>query len=250
MVRKNDTRRLFEEEEITKYFSLVDNSPEIIISSIELKVDLPNRSSILAALAETAINGSWANEKWLVCFQLTGAAEFDEDAINFANDNGIGIILVRLEMEQGKQSKFEVAKTLVAKTRPTLRINNEIVGKGELFPTMKRLLMAISNSDEGTFLDQDDDLLKMITLLCEARDNLVIQSYFKGPPLRDSFSTLKELNSEVFSETCNSTYRALLEAVGQTKIEKYKIDAAARSIEVQMKEEFVEILGLLQEHSK
>jgi len=134
MVRENEFKKAFANPEIGRLIQSVDNLPNWVLSSIELKCGPLIRGELLSALAETAINGSWANEKWLVVFDVfeERETELDEDAIDFANDNGIGVLKVRLFREEDDTFAFDSSISIVARPRNHLRVQwwSGITGQG------------------------------------------------------------------------------------------------------------------------
>ncbi|MBM9578174.1 hypothetical protein JWG45_13535 [Leptospira sp. 201903070] len=214
MIRRN---RKFEYDEdidldVLKY---VDSSPELIISSIELKYGLTHRASILNALSETAINGSWANENWLVYYEETdNPVTFDEDCLDFAKANRIGII--KISQTDQPDKAFILELILNSKTSNIIQLNSEF---GE---TKKVLLSNILESikefkNNGPYMDQDGDYSKLAFVLLQAIRNLLQQ--------RDFPETFEELISkfdkiEILVKNKSYIYSLFPFMIGSDKIEK------------------------------
>lgn len=168
MIREN-VRFELDEELPLDILKKVDASPELILSSIELKYGLKDRNDILKALSQTAINGSWANENWLVYFEESESPKpLDEDCMDFAKSNGIGIIKISLTEDR----EYEVNPLLAAKQNSTLQLNSDFGSNKKVL--LKNIIDEIKDY-KGSYKDEDGDYAKLSVLLLRALNNCTKQ---------------------------------------------------------------------------
>ncbi|NTV13133.1 MAG: hypothetical protein HGA96_04260 [Desulfobulbaceae bacterium] len=175
MIRKNKKFELNDDLNLDlELLKMVDSSPELVVSSIELKYGLANRTMVLGALSETAINGSWANENWLVFFEDNQMpASIDEDCLDFAKANKIGIIRIK-QIVSGSIKEYEMFVILQPMQRTTLQFNSEFAKSKE--PLLKIILKQLKEfNDNGSYREQDGEYSKLTTLLMQASSNLTKQ---------------------------------------------------------------------------
>lgn len=177
MIRENLILELFDDEELgLEILKNVDASPKLIMSSIELKYSLKTKREILNALSQTAINGSWANENWLVYFE--SFVEFDEDCMDLAKASGIGIMQISLTEDK----MYEINRLLPAKQNNTLKLNSKFnLHKKQL---LEDIIVGIKTfNEEGSYMRQDGDYAKLSKLLLQAVENCTKQRNLVGTDL-------------------------------------------------------------------
>lgn len=195
-------------EEQLALLSKVDNSPQYVITSVELKLALKNRTEVLNALSETALNGGWANQTILVYLKQAEDEEnvFHEDALEFARKNGIGIYAIELTSDdESPRSEIRLDCILPAQTRTSLEVKSLAENKA-LF--MRVLDLIRDYCDEGPLLGQlEDDSETLAKIVLQAMNNLEIQ--------RD-FTKRKDLCERLNSvKASNPAERELIQAIGQ-----------------------------------
>lgn len=170
-------------------FRLVDETPQAILSSIELKFGLAgNRSLWFQAVAETAANSLWANEAWLVFMELESVpGSLDRELLALARSAEIGILELVLRHDDGVY--FDVVEHRAAVIRPRLRVADmdpeQRIG---LLGSAHRLLADFVEA--GTFLDADGNANKARVLLMQALCNLRSQTGFGGRPLSEALAPM------------------------------------------------------------
>jgi hypothetical protein len=170
----------------SKIISMVDSSPQFIMSSIELKFSIGSqRVNVLNALSETAINGGWANENWLAFMDTAETkTEFDSDALEFAKRNNIGIVEIFID----EDDFFDITIVLPLEKKNFLSLSSDFGEKRT--PLLEKITSIIIDFEKnGTFRSEENgDYMHIAELLSQAYDNLKIQSGFT----KDTITTLKE----------------------------------------------------------
>ncbi len=199
--------------DFAELISKFDSSPKNILSSIELKFNLgENRNIILNALTETAINGGWANENWLIYMNDFNSqrTEFDADAIDFARKNNIGII----ELSLSDDSRLSLRKILKTENRNYLSFINTD-GKKTLL--LDKITKVIEDFDEkGSFRDANGGYyIQTSELIFQAFENLKVQSGFSKDPL-------KKLNEYLLQD--KKIKKSILELLQDEGVDELKSD--------------------------
>lgn len=188
MIRDNWTYNSSESNFKLDLISKVDSSPKYILSSIELKYGLDgNRANVLNALSETAINGSWANENWLVYMNSSeDCQDFDADSFDFAKRNGIGLIEI-LVSDSSSNPNIKLKRVLNAEKRNYLQLNMEFTKKNNKTNLLNYINQIISEFEEfGSYREQDGNYFKLSELLYQAFNNLTTQKGFAPQKNKDN----------------------------------------------------------------
>lgn len=197
MIRENVRFELDEELDL-EILKKVDASPELILSSIELKYGLKDRSDVLKALSQTAINGSWANENWLVYF-VERPRDLEEDCVDFAKANGIGLIEIYISEDQEYKSNL----LLAAKQNSTLQLNSEFGSNRKAL--LKNIITEIDRY-KGSYMYEDGDYAKLSVLLLQALNNCT-----KQPGIPEKADIIKDFEKyTIFNENKLCLYNTLL----------------------------------------
>lgn len=185
MIRDNWINKGVDIKNFPGLISMVDSSPKFIMTSIELKFSIGNqRVNVLNALSETAINGGWANENWLVFMDTAESKpKFDSDALEFAKRNNIGIIEILID----EDGYLGIERILTHEKKNYLSLSSDFSEKRT--PLLEKITSIISDFDNnGTFRNENGDYMQIAELLSQAYDNLKIQSGFT----KDTIPTLRE----------------------------------------------------------
>lgn len=186
---------------------LVDTTPKYILSSIELKYGMGrSRTNVLSALSETAINGNWANENWLVYMDNPeDPSVFEDDSMEYAQTNGIGII--KIEVLNGKSKDAPELSMIVispAKIRHQLLLNSDFTKDGKKSGLVSAIEAIVSEYNEkGSYLDYQYNYAKLAELLIQAFDNLLIQPGFSSEDIESNQKVFKTIGT-------NKEYRAMI----------------------------------------
>jgi len=185
MIRDNWMNKGADIKNFSELISMVDSSPKFIMSSIELKFSIGSqRVNVLNALSETAINGGWANENWLVFMDTVETkTEFDSDALEFAKRNNIGIVEIFIDEDE----YFDIRRILPLEKKNFLSLSSDFSEKRTLL--LEKITSIISDFNiNSTFRSENGNYMQIAELLSQAYDNLKIQSGFT----KDTILTLKE----------------------------------------------------------
>ncbi len=180
MLRQNVLAGRIEDSEELKLsaepFRLIDNSPECILSSIEVKYDVvTDRSKMFGALAEAAANSRWANESWLV-FMDPKPSEILPDIIPLARSIEVGILEVRISRDSRENARvLELKVHCEAPIRSALRFSELGDDRDSVLKEVDELLKDWQG-EEPTFLDADGAPAKAVRLLQQAFVNVRNQS--------------------------------------------------------------------------
>jgi hypothetical protein len=205
--------------------SLIDITPKYIVSSIELKYGLgQSRANVLAALSETAINGNWANENWLVCMDdMENVTIFDDDAMDFARINGIGIIKLMLsDMKEKEDQSLSWNILIPAKTKYQLKLNANFTKDGKKSSLSHEIENLVKEFDEtGSYLEYPGNFAKLAELIIQAFENLLKQPGFISNnsteimPLFLKLGTNKEYRENIYQSIFNLLPKVIeMEPVG------------------------------------
>jgi hypothetical protein len=172
-----------------KILSFVDATPKYVVSSVELKYGLGNnRTSILSALAQAAVSGGWANENWLIYTDLFDGpvTEFDQDSINYATDNGIGIAKIVCTGDESDTADLSLDIIVRPKLKTTLRLSSDFNKQGKKEPLAKFIVEAIDQFDKrGSYRNLSRDTEKLAALLKLVYSNLSVQPGFNSKTVSD-----------------------------------------------------------------
>lgn len=189
-IARSDHREMgnFTWDEQRRLLGMLDNSPQFVVASVELKLGLRSRSDVLNALSETALNGSWANETILVYLSLESdpGDVFDYDALEFARNNGIGIYAMEVDsLEDGTGPILTLTKVLPSRPKAYLEIRSITAdtGNGNRQLLQRVLQLTKDYAEKGPILGraevETDDYETLGSLIRQALENLEIQRGFK-----------------------------------------------------------------------
>lgn len=220
-------------EEQLKLLSKVDNSPEFIITSVELKLSLRNRTDVLNALSETALNGGWANQNILVALDENNDLELslDEDAREFARRNGIGLYTITVDSSiDDSRPQLQLNQILPPQVRSTLESKN----LSKLSPALyQKVLKLIEDySEDGPLIGHTDrsDSCTLTQVLLQAINNLEIQRDFKER---------KDLEARLQAAiAANQDGSKLIDAIGAF------LPKVVEDVEIDKKDIYAELQGL------
>lgn len=211
MIRENVRFELDEELDL-EILKKVDASPKLVLSSIELKYGLKDRSDILKALSQTAINGSWANENWLVYF-VERPRDLEEDCVDFAKANGIGLVEIYISEDQ----EYKLNLLLAAKQNNTLQLNSEF---GSSRKGLLRIIIEEINQYKGSYNIEDGDYAKLSVLLRQALKNSTEQ---RDIP-RDAKDLINDFEKyTIFNENKSYLYNTLPGLIQKGEIDRADI---------------------------
>lgn len=182
MIRESPNFRVLKKEESINLIKLIDSSPQYILSSIEIKLYIGNRMNVLNALSQTASNGLWANETWLIFFDSTDT-ELDDDAIAFASATGVGIkrMIVKKDPSTDRNPYVELETILDPQIRNNIRFNPSFSEDGDRKNLMNEIEKIVKQyDDDGSYLEHEGDYVKLADLLLNASDNIKKQNGFKN----------------------------------------------------------------------
>jgi len=185
MIRDNWISKGSDIKNFSELISMVDSSPKFIMSSIELKFNIGSqRVNVLNALSETAINGGWANENWLVFMDTADPkTEFDPDALEFAKRNNIGIVEILI----GEDEFFDIRIVLPLEKKNFLYLSSDFSEKRTHL--LEKITSIISDfRTNSTFRSENGNYMQIAELLSQAYDNLKIQSGFT----KDTIQAIRE----------------------------------------------------------
>ena len=207
----------------------VDSRPVWTLSSIELKFGLNGkRNSWLDALMEASINGSWANENWLVYMdrhdelQNINEYDIDIDAIDFARRNGIGIVNIKL-VKTDNAYGFSSHIVCEATYRAYLDLNNKFLaddtGKAERDRLYSEISTALKNyEDKENYLNiMNNDHYRFYHFLSDLRSNISKQPGFyqdktvdiECQSIRKGLNSLSNDNEKLIEVLCEAVYYSL-----------------------------------------
>lgn len=237
----------------------VDSSPDYILSSIELKFNIGNtRSNILNALAETAINGGWANENWLVFMNgdtIEDETKFDNDSLDFAKRNGIGIIEIVFDEADGGGIRLDTH--LTAKKHHTVRFNSDFAQSGNKGTLLKEIEEIIETyTDNGSYLDEDGNYIKLGELLFQAYENVEKQPGFTGKlNFKEGVSNLDKNNPKLLRTLLKAIYAYLPDVIEETMKEQDLLDSYEKNtiesdVSTKKRQVAIDVLSFLKEDNK
>ena len=196
----DDVDPVFEEEVLRQ----VDSTPPFLVSSIELKYGLGrSRANLLDALTETAINGSWANENWLLFANSYDgiSTEFEQDSLEYATDNGIGVAQLVYEHDGENASGLDLIVHVRPTVRHSLRLSPEFDKDGKKQPLANHIVDGINHfKQNGSYRNVTRDAGKLAELLKLAFENLSIQPGFVAD---DGIDQVQDLAQRLFTANPN-----------------------------------------------
>ena len=272
-IRSTPSRNLFEHDKDLdlEIFKRVDDTPELILASAEIKYLSARRSDFFQAIAECAANSRWANETWLIFARDENKGEpVEEDILSLARSSEVGLFEIFVDPEDVDEPELLIKVHHEAPTRTSLRLK----GMAQHQQTSKKLLEiaqrlirdwddAPDSVQEGFQTEKFFDLAeestgKAVILMHQALANLKLQRGFSSASdFSTSLENLRKNDEKLINKWIEASVRsccdtASCDPTGKTLKGLIKmLGTASKAGLLQSKlDEFTQYLNLLPTPSK